>query len=308
MDSDKDLVALDPEIISLGLSRDTAPKITLRITNISDTTIAFKVKTTQPTWYFVRPNQHVIEPKKTEEVTIVLIIEHCNRFLNMTDEERAESLEKHRFLVQSKTISDQLYNKILNLPPNGRADEFQKVWESSSKTDKKNQKLKVEFKLIDTPQEDSAGTPKHTASIAENVEIVRNRISSMENSADADHKHVHADVSGNPDAIISELQSLRKKYDAVVEYTVHLTAERDYHFSQLEEVRREYAREKSRHKSGGGESAGDMKKRSAEKSPGGAGAGTTEVQQGFTLLTLIIVAVLSFLMARYTSGSGGNEL
>mmetsp|Transcript_30778 Transcript_30778/g.57394 ORF Transcript_30778/g.57394 Transcript_30778/m.57394 type:complete len:305 (+) Transcript_30778:118-1032(+) len=304
MESDKDLVALDPEIISLGLSRDTAPKITLRITNISDSTIAFKVKTTQPTWYFVRPNQHVVEPKKTEEVTIVLIIEHCNRFLDMTDEERAESLEKHRFLVQSKTISDQLYNKILNLPPNGRADEFQKVWESSSKNDKKNQKLKVEFKLIDTPQEDSGGTTKPTPSIAENVEMVRNRISSMENSAD--HKHVHADVSGNPDAIISELQSLRKKYDAVVEYTVHLTAERDYHFSQLEEVRREYAREKSRHKSGGGDNGGDMKKRSAEKSPGGTNPGTTEVQQGFTLLTLIIVAVLSFLMARYTSG--GNEL
>jgi hypothetical protein len=224
----------------------------------------------------------------------------------MTEEERAESLDKHRFLVQSKAISDQLYNKILNLPPNGRADEFQKVWESSSKNDKKNQKLKVQFNLIDVVTEDS-GVLKPTPSIAENVETVRNRISSMESAVGAGVKHDHPDLTGNPDAIVSELQSLRKKYDAVVEYTVHLTAERDYHFSQLEEVRREYAREKSRRKSGGAEggSGGDMKKRSAEKAPG---AEKGEVQQGFTLLTMIIVSVLVFLLARYTSGSGGNDL
>jgi hypothetical protein len=219
----------------------------------------------------------------------------------MTEEERTESLDKHRFLVQSKAITDQLYNKILNLPPNGRADEFQKVWENSSKNEKKNQKLKVEFNLIDVVTDDS-GVVAPTPTIAENVETVRNRISSMESSSDS--KHTHIDLSGNPDAIISELQSLRKKYDAVVEYTVHLTAERDYHFSQLEEVRREYAREKSRRKSGSDGGGGNMKQRSAEKTPGVTDKG--EVQQGFTLLTMIIVAVLAFLIARYTSG--GNEL
>jgi hypothetical protein len=31
----------------------------------------------------------------------------------------------------------------------------------------------------------------------------------------------------NPESIFGELQNLRKKYDAVVEYTVNLTAERD---------------------------------------------------------------------------------
>jgi hypothetical protein len=222
----------------------------------------------------------------------------------MTEEERAESLDKHRFLVQSKAITDQLYNKILNLPPNGRADEFQKVWENSTKNEKKNQKLKVEFNLIDVASEDSGALPP-TPAIAENVEKVRNQISSMENSSDSKHAH-SIDLNGNPDAIISELQSLRKKYDAVVEYTVHLTAERDYHFSQLEEVRREYAREKSRRKAGDVGGGGSMKQRSAEKAPGGGADAKAEVQQGFTLLTLIIVAVLAFLMARYTSG--GNEL
>jgi hypothetical protein len=45
---------------------------TLTITNISDKKVIFKVKTSQPTWYLVRPNQHVIDVGKTESVTIAL--------------------------------------------------------------------------------------------------------------------------------------------------------------------------------------------------------------------------------------------
>jgi hypothetical protein len=57
-----------------------------------------------------------------------------------------------------------------------------------------------------------------------------------------------SDAPVSSDAMLAELLSLRKKYDAVVEYTVHLTAERDTIVAQLEEVQREYAKEKSRKK------------------------------------------------------------
>lgn len=40
-----------------------------------------------------------------------------------------------------------------------------------------------------------------------------------------------------------ELEALRKKYDAVVEYTVHLTAERDTIVAQLEEAQKDLSRE-----------------------------------------------------------------
>jgi Skp family chaperone for outer membrane proteins len=58
-------------------------------------------------------------------------------------------------------------------------------------------------------------------------------------------------IAANPDSIFSELQALRKKYDAVVEYTVHLTAERDAIVSQLESAQRELNREKTKKKSDG---------------------------------------------------------
>lgn len=74
--------------------------------------------------------------------------------------------------------------------------------------------------------------------------------------------------ANNPEALFNELQTLRKKYDAVVEYTVHLTAERDAIVSQLESSQRELTKEKSKKRSDGpgSNSKGDRAdKKSSEK-------------------------------------------
>jgi hypothetical protein len=39
--------------------------------------VAFKVKTTQPSWFYVRPNQHVLDVGQTEDVSIVLVEGEC---------------------------------------------------------------------------------------------------------------------------------------------------------------------------------------------------------------------------------------
>jgi hypothetical protein len=64
--------------------------------------------------------------------------------------------------------------------------------------------------------------------------------------------------------------------------TVHLTAERDYHFSQLEELKKEAAKEKAKNLDG-------------SYSSGKGPDQKVTVQQGFSLL----VAMLSFFVARY---------
>jgi hypothetical protein len=43
---------------------------------------------------------------------------------------------------------------------------------------------------------------------------------------------------GNYEDVFSELMTLRKKYDAIVEYTVHVTAERDTCVAELEAVKK----------------------------------------------------------------------
>ena len=129
-------------------------------------------------------------------------------------------------------------------------------------------KLKVEFTYPDSPgpfsDPGSASTARRAPStVSENVENVRSRLSAgaAENttttpgrSTVSDEGNAHSG-SANPDAIFGELQGLRKKYDAVVEYTVHLTAERDAIVSQLETAQRELTKEKNRKKGDTGAAA-----------------------------------------------------
>jgi hypothetical protein len=97
----------------------------------------------------------------------------------------------------------------------------------------------------------------HNVSVSENVENVRNRLAA---SADANSSAARSSAGDNatsPEAMFAELQALRKKYDAVVEYTVHLTAERDAIVTQLDLSQRELTKEKSKKK---GDTAGGNSK------------------------------------------------
>lgn len=50
----------------------------LKIKNISSNRrIIFKVKTTQPTWYFVKPSQDVIDIDDKKEIEIQIVESEC---------------------------------------------------------------------------------------------------------------------------------------------------------------------------------------------------------------------------------------
>ncbi len=135
--------------------------------------------------------------------------------------------------------------------------QFTKIWEGP-KDDRKNIKLKVEFKYPEV-------VPVRSAA-AENVDGVRNRLSRNEASNNASSGNVLSAPSNSPEVIFTELQNLRKKYDAVVEYTVHLTAERDAIVSQLETSQRELVKEKSKKKTNVATADGDNSRLGDKKS------------------------------------------
>ncbi len=151
--------------------------------------------------------------------------------------------------MQSKVISDAEFHRIKNTNPSQKIDELSKLWEGPSKDDKRNVKLKVEFIYPDNLTAASRGPSVSTSvpsSVAENIENVRKRLA--RNTAEADS----VTASGNPDMVLMALQNLIKKYDAVVEYTVHLTAERDSIVGQLEAAQKELAnKDKQRKKTDG---------------------------------------------------------
>lgn len=172
----------------------------------------------------------------------------CRRLLDLaaSGEPKSDEDKSHRFLVQSKVISDAEFQRIKNTNSSQKIDELSKLWDGPNKDDKRNIKLKVEFIYPDhTPTVSRGPTVSNNipTSVSENVDSVRNRLT--RNAAEADS----VTTSGNPDLILVELQNLRKKYDAVVEYTVHLTAERDSIVGQLEAAQKELTnRDKQRKK------------------------------------------------------------
>lgn len=147
--------------------------------------------------------------------------------------------------------------------------QFSKLWDGP-KDDKKSVKLKVEFTYPTTSSSAAAASSNEAANtrraptVSENVEAVRSRLTN-----DTPTSRGEDPVSAtSPEAIFGELQGLRKKYDAVVEYTVHLTAERDAIVSQLETSQRELTKEKAKKRgdsvggasgSGKGDKSGDKK-------------------------------------------------
>jgi len=103
-------------------------------------------------------------------------------------------------------------------------------------------KLKIEFIYPENLTEISSSSKDQSTSVPANLNALRNKMPSSDQSTN------NFSANTSPDTIFSELQSLRKKYDDVIAYTVHLTAERDSLIAQYDESRRELNREISRRK------------------------------------------------------------
>jgi hypothetical protein len=97
-----DFVSIEPESeVSFQRPFNSVVKQTLTLTNtLSDSAITFKVKTTAPKLYCVRPNAGRIPPGGSAEVTILLQA--------MKEDPPADFKCKDKFLIQSIKISPQL--------------------------------------------------------------------------------------------------------------------------------------------------------------------------------------------------------
>lgn len=297
MGDDDELVHLNPkEILSFQLAKNTSPKTILRISNISSHYVVFKVKTTQPSWYYVRPNQQIVKPGATEEVSIVLVDNECNRFISAHESGNEERLDKHRFLVQSKAISEGEFTKISAMSSTNRADEYTKLWGSGNKEDAQSHRLKVEFVYAEISSFEASSSSRSGGNIGTRNGRVASTMGgdAATNDPNSGGMGGLSDMKANdsdPDQVFAELQSLRKKYDDVIAYTVHLTAERDSLITQNEETRRELAREAQRRKKDDTGPRGGNTEKSADNKK--------VAQQGFTLFSVMFFALLSFLLGIY---------
>mmetsp|Transcript_62871 Transcript_62871/g.149909 ORF Transcript_62871/g.149909 Transcript_62871/m.149909 type:complete len:220 (-) Transcript_62871:146-805(-) len=95
------LLKLEPEetLYFCKTAAQSSPSRTLKLTNLSAGNVAFKVKTTAPKSYLVRPSSGTLRSRETQEVQIILQPQGSDGSAN-----------SHRFLVQavSVTTSDQV--------------------------------------------------------------------------------------------------------------------------------------------------------------------------------------------------------
>jgi hypothetical protein len=241
---------------------DSSPKATLTLTHpgTTDESLAFKVKTTQPRRYLVRPNQGLVAPGKSEVVTILLVEKDKQVLLQSYDRLGQSALDhsKDKFLVQSVAVSPDFsssYQKTTNQKE--CTDALSSMWNAVSSSGNApifNTKLHVKLTVFGgtttTPVPQRHDTPMAT----------------IENMT--------------PEQMFTEITTLRRKYDELVAFSVNLTAERDILNNTLEQTKRDLNREMAA-------------RASLETSGYGASRGTSRKSTGF--LTLVVMVVIGFL-------------
>jgi len=280
------------ELKSDGASRCT---MTLQHTNKSNSHLAFKVKTTQPRRYLVRPNQGIVSPGKSETVTILLVEKDKQVLLQSYDRLGQTALDhsKDKFLVQSCEVSDAFAQDYAaekgkiddsatadtSKAGKGLSEALTGMWNaagSSGSIDVYNKKLQVRHVVAAggaAPDEESRTLKPQP----------RRSTTSMPDTSNLD--------TMTTEQMYSEISSLRRKYDELVSFSVNLTAERDILNNTLEQTKRELNRE--------------MGARAQLENMKGASSGKQKVgmkgEKSFPLLTSVFIAMLFFLVGMKAS-------
>ncbi|KAF1328646.1 Vesicle-associated membrane protein/synaptobrevin-binding protein, partial [Globisporangium splendens] len=138
-------VILEPaESLTFHLQPQAAPQAVLTIRNVSDERkIAFKVKTTRPLRYLVRPNQGMLGPNGSASIMVILQQRDCDELLRLEPSER--QLSNDKFLVQSIYADDSFYELVKTKSTKEMADDLTNMWAHTDKRSLSNKKLRCRF-------------------------------------------------------------------------------------------------------------------------------------------------------------------
>lgn len=252
----------------------------------TDSHIAFKVKTTQPRRYLVRPNQGIVAPGTSESITILLVEKDKQMLLQSFDRLGQSALDhsKDKFLVQSCTV-DQTFADSYNV----KKTEMAKIAGDSQEASKVGKELSESLTGMWNAASSGRDVPIFNKKLT-----VRHVVASggtegkgaTSNSRSVPRTEKPSLDSMSSDQMFEEITSLRRKYDELVTFSVNLTAERDILNNTLEQTKRDLNREVFRSK----ELAAAPTQ--GQTIPARKSAGSVIL----TFLTFIFVAALFFLI------------
>jgi len=283
--------------------------MTLRHTGGTSEHLAFKVKTTQPRRYLVRPNQGVVAPNSTETVSILLVERDKQILLHSYDRLGQSALDhsKDKFLVQSCAVTDDFASRYMD-----ERSKAKKIDDSGAKASGMSKEMADSLTSMWNAVASGGSVPifnkklhvRHVVPKSDNVTqraVGDLSATAVSKSPPALQETQKTNVENmTPEQMFTEISSLRRKYDELVSFSVNLTAERDILNNTLEQTKRDLNRE--------------MAARAAlENSGAGGGAGTKhEKSKGATGLSIlqILVVALVFLFAgiKLSTSDGVNFL
>ncbi|OQR98056.1 hypothetical protein THRCLA_06794 [Thraustotheca clavata] len=131
-------------IVNFVLQPETPAEATLVISNPNPTQyMAFKVKTTQPMRYRVRPNQGIIRPGHT--TSVLLVVEDKDHEDLVYMEESSRLMINDKFMIQSTPVNDTVYVQVTSKGPLDGNDVLDTFWLTVEKRAIRNQKVTGRF-------------------------------------------------------------------------------------------------------------------------------------------------------------------
>jgi len=268
--------------------------LTLKHNGKTDKYLAFKVKTTQPRRYLVRPNQGIVEPGNSVTITIITVEKDRQALIQAFDRLGQSALDhsKDKFLVQSCVVDTEFAKRYLAEKSKSTtgmeeqssskelADELTKWWNTASSSGSPqlvNRKLQV----------------RHVVQIEEAGNIPNLDGSALPPSASSTGKVTPAAAKPEnmtSEEMLSEISSLRRKYDELVSFSVNLTAERDILNNTLEQTKRDLNRETAARAALENRSS-DGVTGTAKSSKGGEGA-----SGGLSFVLTLFLCIIFFLV------------
>eukprot|EP00526_Cylindrotheca_closterium_P029854 CAMPEP_0113649860 /NCGR_PEP_ID=MMETSP0017_2-20120614/26513_1 /TAXON_ID=2856 /ORGANISM="Cylindrotheca closterium" /LENGTH=288 /DNA_ID=CAMNT_0000562299 /DNA_START=23 /DNA_END=889 /DNA_ORIENTATION=- /assembly_acc=CAM_ASM_000147 len=254
--------------------------MTLKHPGTSKDHIAFKVKTTQPRRYLVRPNQGLVAPGNSASISILLVEKDKQALLQSFERLGQPGLDhsKDKFLVQSCTAPESFASKKSSGESSELYDALTSMWSSvtsgGSSTPIFNKKLHVRHVVQEGATSKTAGATSTSKSMP----------SKLEGSSDMSVEKM------SHEQLVSEFSRLRSKYDELLTFSVSLTAERDILSNTLEQTKRDYNREISSRPSEGKTSTSSSASKGSLQS---------------TMMQLLVVAIACFIAGMRMGNSGG---
>ncbi|KAL7534195.1 hypothetical protein ACHAXR_005714 [Thalassiosira sp. AJA248-18] len=279
--------------------------MTLRHTGLTNQHLAFKVKTTQPRRYLVRPNQGIVAPGSSETVSILLVDKDRQVLWSTYDRLGQSALDhsKDKFLVQSCAVSDEFSSQFRN-EPRGEGGQYKKelvealtgMWNtatSGSSVPVFNKKLHVRHVVGTSPAGEGArGLSSAGAAAGSGGAVAGSLPATFQEGVD---KRNNTDKM-SPEQLFEEVASLRRKYDELVAFSVNLTAERDILNNTLEQTKRDLNREMAMRTA--------LEKQGLKVGRGSQDNKSGKAGGGFSVKSLLVAVIVSFLFAVKATNSG----